>query len=293
MTVIGFVTWNRITLTRHCLEALIQRTEGHYRLFVADNASTDGTPDYLLDMLNQRKIHRLLLFDRNYGIAPASNSLWELAGDTDFVKIDNDIEVRRNDWLIDMQNAVRVFPGIGMLAFSFRKQLHNIEYPLATPVPGLTLQNPAPYTVGGGCVMIPAATKKILGVWCEDYAPYGEEDADYSQRLYLAGAQPWCLADTDYMYHHNQVWDGSFPDEAYYADKQKRRRENTGSGGRTSLNVLMYRQKLRPLKMRRRFITIIDDNGIQARMIPNPPYYELEMKLVRHARNQLSIPESR
>ena len=36
------VTWNRLELTRRCLESLFAHTDGEYTLTIVDNGNTDG-----------------------------------------------------------------------------------------------------------------------------------------------------------------------------------------------------------------------------------------------------------
>lgn len=262
---IGIVTWNRRLLTERCIESLL-RTAGHpLRLFVADNGSTDGTREYLLTLYEKGAIQRLLLFDRNYGIAPASNSLWELSDGKFFLKLDNDVEALREGWLAEMVRICTRNPEVGLLAFSFQKQLYGKEYPRIRLSGGDIIQAPDE-TLNGACIMIPRATRHRLGFWCEDYAPYGEEDTDYCQRAHLLGMGMYYLADTDWMVH--RTCDSMTKEEAhrYREWKQQHRAKHTGRTGLTTINVLMYNLTLRPILVRRKFKTVLKEDGISARL---------------------------
>lgn len=287
MVDIGIVTWNRLTLTKKCLNALADNTLHPHRIFVADNGSTDGTREYLQDLLSQGRINRLLLFSSNVGIAPASNSLWELSDSDSFVKIDNDIEVRRPDWLSDMVHLCRRNPEIALLAFSFQHQFHRVTYPELTFPTGDRVQDPRPNNLGGGCIMIPRNTHEMLGFWCEDYAPYSEEDTDYSFRAAYAGLGFFYLPDTDYMIHHEVGKHDGFDLAAYIAFKRERRKETLRKLGVFHINDLLYKTKVRPLKMRRRFLTVVETDGVHARLEINKSYYEDELKKVRDFREEL------
>jgi len=263
---IGIVTWNRRPLTEQCIESVV-RTAGHpCRLFVADNGSTDGTREYLRNLYEQGVIQQLLLFDRNYGVAPASNSLWELSDAKFFLKLDNDIELLRKGWLAEMVGVCSRNPEVGLLAFSFQKQLYGKHYPLICLSGGDTVQDPDA-TLKGACMLIPRATWHKLGFWCEDYAPYGEEDADYCQRAHVLGIGMYYLAETDWMAHRTNN-DAAGADEAkrYWEWKQRQRAKNTSAFGLSTINVLMYNLNLRPLFMRRKFRTVVADDGISARL---------------------------
>ena len=263
---IGIVTWNRRALTERCIESVI-RTAGHpFRLFVADNGSSDGTQEYLRGLHEQGVIQRLLLFDRNYGVAPASNSLWEFSDAKFFLKLDNDIEALREGWLAEIVRVCTRNPEVGLLAFSFQKQLYKKEYPQTRLSGGDVVQDPDE-TLNGACMMIPRATWHKLGFWCEDYAPYGEEDAEYCQRAHLLGMGMYYLADTDWMAHRTHDYTGGTEEAQRYRHwKQQHRARNTGAGGLSTINVLMYNLKLRPVFMRRKFRTIVAEDGVSARM---------------------------
>lgn len=264
---IGIVTWNRRALTERCIESVL-RTAGHpLRLFVADNGSSDGTREYLRGLYEQGVMRRLLLFDRNYGVAPASNSLWEFSDAKFFLKLDNDVETLREGWLAEMVGICVRNPEVGLLAFSFQKQLYNKQFPLNQLSGGDTVQDPD-MTLNGACLMIPRATWHRLGFWCEDYdAPYGEEDAEYCQRAHLLGIKMYYLAETDWMAHRTHDYDAG-RDEAqrYWQWKQRQRAKNIGPCGLSTINVLMYNLKQRPVFMRRKFRTIVAEDGMSARM---------------------------
>ncbi|MCX8042748.1 MAG: glycosyltransferase family 2 protein, partial [Desulfobacterota bacterium] len=263
---IGIVTWNRKALTERCIESVL-RTAGHpLRLFVADNGSTDGTREYLHGLYEQGEIHRLLLLDRNYGVAPASNSLWELSDAKFFLKLDNDVEALRHGWLAEMVRVCVRNPEVGLLAFSFQKQLYGKEYPRIRLSAGDVVQDPDE-TLNGACIMVPRATWHRLGFWCEDYAPYGEEDADYCQRAYLLGMKLYYLAETDWMAHRTHDFAaGKEEAHRYWQWKQQRRAKHTGRTGLATINVLMYNLSLRAVYMRRKFKTVILEDGITARL---------------------------
>lgn len=279
MVDIGIVTWNRFALTRRCIASLLRYTDSPFRLFAADNGSTDGTRDYLIELYKQDIIHRLLLFDANVGVAPASNSLWELSDSTLFLKMDNDIEIKRSGWLAEMAGVARRNPEVGLLAFSFRKQLYNKEYPFVTLSSGDVVQAPDE-TLGGACIMITRKTHWDLGFWCEDYAPYGEEDAEYCQRAMMHGIKMYYVRDTDWMIHNKCQADGHHDPVQYREFKQAHRASNTSPTGLCSINMLMYNLNLRPLAMRRKFKTILADDGVSARLELNRDYLRQEGKQV-------------
>ena len=51
------VTYNRKELLKECLEALLKQDYGNCEILIVDNASTDGTKEYIKDLLKNKKLH--------------------------------------------------------------------------------------------------------------------------------------------------------------------------------------------------------------------------------------------
>src|SRR5262249_41925999 len=68
------VTFDTLLFNRICLESLLANTDyANYELLVVDNASTDGTPDYLRRLAATHPHVRLFLNHVNVGFAAANN----------------------------------------------------------------------------------------------------------------------------------------------------------------------------------------------------------------------------
>ncbi len=249
---IGIVTYNRLELTKRCLESLWSKTGMPFYLFVADNNSSDGTQAYLRDLYAQGKIDRLFLLDQNYGVAPASNCIWEQVQTPYYLKLDNDIEILRGSWLTEMievcqQNDNQIFT-----AYSFLHQLYHITYPTGILPSGHQIQIPEA-NVGGACILIHKSVHEKLGYWCEDYSPYGEEDTDYCVRARLAEIPFFYMLETDRLKHLYCHSSDQHDSEAYRSFKDNRRKTHISVNGVFSNNLKMYQYHLRPLSMNRKF----------------------------------------
>ena len=97
---LAVVTWNRLALTRICLESLLARTPPGYALTIVDNGSEDGSREYLQSLAAAHAHIRLKLLSRNMGVSVAANLAWDDAADDDFyIKLDNDVEILDPLWL--------------------------------------------------------------------------------------------------------------------------------------------------------------------------------------------------
>lgn len=179
---IGMTTYNRLEFTRLAIEALLLNTDFPYVLTVVDNASTDSTREYLHEQKRKGIIRHLVLLDENVGVAKASNLAWSLEPEADYyLKLDNDIVIQKPGWLKQMADAIDRIPVLGAIAYNFETDSYLLQEAY-----GCCLR-PKKGNLGGACILIPRRTRERLGVWCEDYGLYSEEDADYGRRIISAG----------------------------------------------------------------------------------------------------------
>ena len=104
------VTWENLALTRLCLESLIAHTQDvPFEVIVVDNASTDGTPDYLQALAAAESRVRLILNEKNDGFARACNQGARAAVGDILVFLNNDT-VLSPGWLGGLMAHLRVDP---------------------------------------------------------------------------------------------------------------------------------------------------------------------------------------
>lgn len=93
------VTFNNLHLTKICIDSIFRNTIWpNCELIIVDNASTDGTREYLAELERSRSDIRVLLNDRNEGFARANNRGIQTASGEYIVLLNNDTIVSRG-WL--------------------------------------------------------------------------------------------------------------------------------------------------------------------------------------------------
>jgi GT2 family glycosyltransferase len=93
------LTYNNLNLNRLCIESIFRNTAWpDFELIVVDNASTDGTPDYLRQVERSHTNVRLFLNERNLGFAGGNNQALRAALGEYVVLLNNDTMVTRG-WL--------------------------------------------------------------------------------------------------------------------------------------------------------------------------------------------------
>ncbi|MFH1278941.1 MAG: glycosyltransferase [Candidatus Eisenbacteria bacterium] len=93
--VIAILSWNKVDLLKRCLESVFELTKHPCRVCVVDQASTDGTKNYL-EKLGDR-IDRISP-EENLGFVRGNNRVMERYGDRDMVLLNNDTVVTEG-WL--------------------------------------------------------------------------------------------------------------------------------------------------------------------------------------------------
>jgi GT2 family glycosyltransferase len=64
------LTHNNLEYTSQCLESIFEKTSFHdYELVIVDNASTDGTPEFLEEVKSQRTNVKTQINKQNVGFA--------------------------------------------------------------------------------------------------------------------------------------------------------------------------------------------------------------------------------
>lgn len=112
---IAIVTYNNLDWNRTCLESLFGRTEWpNFEALVVDNASVDGTQDFLRDAEGRWPSLRVILNERNEGFARANNRALAAASGEILVLLNNDTSVSRG-WLAALSRHLLSDPTIGLV----------------------------------------------------------------------------------------------------------------------------------------------------------------------------------
>lgn len=207
------VTFNNLTFTRLCLESLLAHT-GDCEVIVADNASTDGTPEYLRDIAAKNPRVRAIFNDRNLGFAAANNRALATATGDVFILLNNDTIVAPG-WLPRLL-AHLDDPKIGGVGPITNRIGNEAEVDVECDTYGDFLRVAAEYaqshdarsfeirTLTMFCFAMRRAVFEKIGVLDEGFAIGLLEDDDYSMRMHHAGLKLLCAEDV-FVYHFSQA----------------------------------------------------------------------------------------
>ena len=142
-------TFNRINLTRICLETLLDTTGPHCKVTVVDNASSDGTVPYLEALAVKSDRITLYKLSRNMGVSVGVN-LGLAMSDADYhLKLDNDIELRKPGWLEEM---IAIAEGNGEVAsLAINSSAAGLKRSASFWGPVTLFASPKPVTTAAAC----------------------------------------------------------------------------------------------------------------------------------------------
>lgn len=235
---IALVTFNRLAYTKRTLRALWDTIELPYYLVIIDNASTDGTQQYIETLVKRNRADKIILNPDNYYPGRAANIGWEeglkeYPEATHLMRLDNDMHLERG-WDLAAQDYFRKIPELGQLGLDHEA----IEHPKAglriLEINGKSL-NPWPGCVGGPNIirrqLWDMGVRYLELMWNDGRNSPLQEDSQFSRAIqnkgYLTGHMTENLARTfankdnwsDYPeYYHRTMSERGYEEHVAYLE---------------------------------------------------------------------------
>jgi GT2 family glycosyltransferase len=194
------LTHDRVHLLRQCVENVLLRSSPATReIVIWDNASTDGTDEYLSSIEDPRV--RVIQSEKNVGQNGYAQA-FRLTSSPLMVELDDDVVDAPVDWDLSLRDAFLALPEVGFLAADLEDDphdeasnvRHHVRPHLYTPdeVNGVQLlRGPT----GGGCAMTSRALYERVGGFREHQnLVFWLEDEAYIQDIEALGFQAAVLA---------------------------------------------------------------------------------------------------
>ncbi|MEW5877089.1 MAG: glycosyltransferase [Acidobacteriota bacterium] len=220
------VTYNNLDLTRQCLESVLTRTEWpNYELFVVDNGSTDGTPEYLWELASKDSRLRVICNPENRGFAAANNQALRLAEGEFLVLLNNDTVVPRG-WLSGLVRHLSAHPDFGLVGpvtnWIGNEAQIPVGYKRLEDMPrwaeGYVREHDGEFFDISIAALFCAAMRRDtflrVGELDERFGAGMFEDDDYAIRVREAGLRVVCVEDV-FVHHHGKAAFKQMPDAQY------------------------------------------------------------------------------
>jgi GT2 family glycosyltransferase len=222
------LTHNRVHLLRQCVENVLLRTSDSTReIVIWDNASTDGTAEYL-DSISDPRI-RVVKHPENIGLNAYAIVFPETTSEY-LLELDDDVVAAPQDWDRDLMDAYRQLPEIGYLQAKLADDGHSpgadLFYRILTDryeveeVNGVRILAGGP--VGGGCTITSRALHDRVGGFRRNKKAFYREDQAYIEDIRKLGYRAAVLDTVMVVHHGGEHYAELAPEKVeFYAQRER------------------------------------------------------------------------
>lgn len=205
------LTYNNLDYTRQCLESIFNKTiYPNYEVVIVDNASTDGTPNYLRTVASLHANARLVLNNENRGFSAGNNQGVSTAHGEYVLFLNNDVVVTPG-WLSGLLNHLQD-PSVGAVGpvtnYAGNESRITVGYHHITDLDDFARR----YTQAHAgqsfeirmlalfCMLLRRSVIDAVGPLDEQFGVGMYEDDDFSLRIRQKGYRILCAEDV-YIHH--------------------------------------------------------------------------------------------
>lgn len=208
------LTYNNIKLTKVCLNSLLFNNDyPNLEIIIVDNASTDETPKYLVELIQQNPHIKLILNDTNLGFAAGNNLGIQAATGDYLIILNNDTIVTPGAFLTMMRHFQSdseiglIGPVTNNIGNEAKVEIHYTNkttmYPNAFNCIIRQMGNRIYlHNIAFFCVMMPRRVFEQVGLLDENFGRGFFEDDDYCRRI---EQKNWSIACAEDAFIHHEL----------------------------------------------------------------------------------------
>ena len=200
-------THNKLAYLRPCIDSILAYTQyPNYTIFVYSNACTDGTIEYLKNLVEEREILvNYIISQINQVFVKPCNEMIRRSDNSDVVLLNNDTIIH-NGWLSELSKLAYSSQDIGVVGSKVLNEngsLQEFGSIIYEDGSGLNVgknddasslsyaQNTRAAYVSGCSMYIKRSTINSVGLFDEIFSPAYFEDSDYCYRVWQQGLEVW------------------------------------------------------------------------------------------------------
>ena len=225
LTSIVIVTYNNLNYTKLCIDSILNKTAyPNYEIIVVDNASSDGTREYLESLREKYSNIKLILNKENLGFAAANNQgIREAKGDY-IIFLNNDTVVTRG-WILGLTKYLedKSVGLVGPVTNSIGNEAKiNVDYTSLEDMDEFAERYTSSHrweafeipVLAFFCVATRRDVIEKVGFLDESFGVGMFEDDDYCLRVKRAGYKLLCAEDV-FIHHFGSATFNKLEDEKY------------------------------------------------------------------------------
>jgi GT2 family glycosyltransferase len=192
--------WNQIAFTKECISSIFNNTKYPYSLILIDNASSDGTGEYLKSLKGPDGLEINIIFNKdNLGFVKAVNQGLGLSK-APYVCILNNDTVAAPGWLERMIDFAASHKDVGLVNPRCDGHLNTPIDEYAKSLEKYKGEYMEMNQCHGFAMLVKRELIDRIGCLDEAYGIGGYDDTDYSIRAHKAGYRSVAIYDA-YVYH--------------------------------------------------------------------------------------------
>lgn len=229
------LTYNNLNYTRQCLESIYAKTAyPNYEVIIVDNASTDGTQDYLKNFSASHSNCRIILNPENRGFSAGNNQGIAASEGEYIVFLNNDVVVTPG-WLSRLLAHLRD-PAVGAVGpvtnFAGNESRITVDYSDIQDLDDFARRYCAAHAgqsfeirmLALFCLATRRSTLEDVGPLDEQFGVGMYEDDDFSLRMRQKGYRILCAEDV-YIHHWGSASFSQLEEEQFQRLHQENRRK--------------------------------------------------------------------